>query len=382
MKEDEKKVYFPNLDGIRFLAIALIIVHHIEQIKDIYGLDNAWGYSAIRNLGSVGVTLFFVLSGFLITYLLLYEKKETGKIDVKKFHTRRVLRIFPLYYLVVALGFLVLPLILMVPGFPIEFTSTNFIKTLLLFLLLLPNLAVVLVVYVPFITHLWAIGSLEQFYLLWPTVIEKVKRNLFGVLLFVIAIFVVLRNLPFLLYGHGYTYEPLVTMGYFFTHFRVDCMAIGALGALILFSNDRRFLDILYRTEVQVIVLVVTVLCVVIGLDIRYVSFDVYSLLFIILILNAAANPKTILKLENPSLNYLGRVSYGIYLFHPLAIFMLLEVFNGISTGDGMVSNVLLYILVFTLSIVLAVVSYQFYEQRFLKKKKEYTVINSGDERV
>jgi len=92
------KVYFPNLNGLRFIAASLVIVHHVEQFKEILGYSNYNEFSFIKLIGKLGVMLFFVLSGFLITYLLLVEQKEKGTIAIKSFYMRRLLRIWPLYF--------------------------------------------------------------------------------------------------------------------------------------------------------------------------------------------------------------------------------------------------------------------------------------------
>ena len=98
-------VYFPNLNGLRFIAAFLVILSHLEWIKMTEGMENYASAPFIKNLGSLGVSLFFVLSGFLISYLLLQEKKDTGDISIKNFYVRRILRIWPLYYITVILAF-------------------------------------------------------------------------------------------------------------------------------------------------------------------------------------------------------------------------------------------------------------------------------------
>src|SRR3954471_16382358 len=122
ISKTDKVIYFPNLNGLRFIAALLVIIHHTEQIKDLFGLNSHWKNYHIWILGKLGVTLFFVLSGFLITYLLLTEKKEFNTIFIKNFYIRRILRIWPLYYLVTILSFFVLPHIsfLNIPGVPPE----------------------------------------------------------------------------------------------------------------------------------------------------------------------------------------------------------------------------------------------------------------------
>ena len=103
------KLYFKNLHGFRFFAAALVILSHIELFKKRAGLANLWDTPFFFEAGSAGVDFFFVLSGFLITSLLLKEMDETGKVDLKKFYLRRVLRIWPLYYLVLLLCYFVIP---------------------------------------------------------------------------------------------------------------------------------------------------------------------------------------------------------------------------------------------------------------------------------
>ena len=125
----KKSIHFPNLTGLRFIAALVVLIHHVEQYRSIYGKTNYWNNSTIRLLGEEGVTLFFVLSGFLITYLLLAEKANVGTILIKQFYVRRILRIWPLYFLVVVLGFFILPKLhfLDVPGWT-ENIYDNFSK--------------------------------------------------------------------------------------------------------------------------------------------------------------------------------------------------------------------------------------------------------------
>ena len=103
--------HFKGLDSLRFFAAYLVVIHHAEQIRMTYGLFNLKQYSLFNN-GGLAVTFFFVLSGFLISYLLLKEQFGKGTISVKKFYFRRVLRIWPLYFLLILIGTLLLPYIL------------------------------------------------------------------------------------------------------------------------------------------------------------------------------------------------------------------------------------------------------------------------------
>lgn len=101
------KTYFKGLDGLRAIAAILVILGHVEMIKKIFNYKNVFdgGGSFFLYLGGDAVTFFFVLSGFLITFLLLKERNDKGVIGVKNFYLRRILRIWPVYYLLFICGF-------------------------------------------------------------------------------------------------------------------------------------------------------------------------------------------------------------------------------------------------------------------------------------
>ena len=81
----KNKIYFPGLNGVRFSAVFIVMVDHLELFKSYFNLRSLWPEDYSSHLGSLGVTIFFVLSGYLITYLLLSEKKEFGLISIKNF---------------------------------------------------------------------------------------------------------------------------------------------------------------------------------------------------------------------------------------------------------------------------------------------------------
>jgi peptidoglycan/LPS O-acetylase OafA/YrhL len=111
----EERVYFYCLDELRAIAALLVYFHHAESYKSAEGrfslLDINFFRIFIENLGRNAVIAFFVLSGFLITFLLLTEKQKTGTVNVKAFYIRRILRIWPLYFLIVVIGFVFIPLL-------------------------------------------------------------------------------------------------------------------------------------------------------------------------------------------------------------------------------------------------------------------------------
>src|SRR2546430_13098117 len=189
--KEKAKIYFPGLHGLRFFAALMVVFSHVELIKDYHGYPNLYATNlAVYESGRMGVTLFFVLSGFLISYLLLTEKKVAGTVAVRKFYLRRILRIWPLYYLLVFLPFMILPRIgfFAVPKYS-ALLPVNFRYTLPLYILLLPQVALSIFDPVPFAEPLWSIGVEEQFYLLWPLLLKHVRKFLrFSILLILLAI--------------------------------------------------------------------------------------------------------------------------------------------------------------------------------------------------
>ena len=102
MNSEKQKIFFPNLDGLRFFSFLAVFILHALVTDSLHIRESAW-FRQAKQLAhaDLGVSFFFVLSGFLITYLLLAENKSRGTIDVGAFYIRRVLRIWPLYFLCV-----------------------------------------------------------------------------------------------------------------------------------------------------------------------------------------------------------------------------------------------------------------------------------------
>jgi peptidoglycan/LPS O-acetylase OafA/YrhL len=171
----EERVYFPELDGMRFIAFLLVYLFHGGVPPLVLAqLVSSKAANALRSNGGYGVQLFFILSGYLITTLLLREEVRYGRIALRAFWVRRILRIWPLYYLIVLIGFFVL--------LPAEMTyrSPGYLSTLkthlLPFLLFLGNWSMALISPIPSdaLSVLWSVCVEEQFYLIVPLLIALV----------------------------------------------------------------------------------------------------------------------------------------------------------------------------------------------------------------
>jgi len=356
-----------------------VVVHHIEQYKTTFGytdtFTNVNDHPIVYQAGKLGVALFFVLSGFLITYLLLAERQTAGRIHIGNFYVRRVLRIWPLYFLLVGLSFFVFPHIpaLYIPGVS-EHTYTNFAQKLTLFGLVLPNFALTLYGEMPLCSHAWSIGVEEQFYLIWPWLIGS--RNPRRTLLILLGIALVLGGWFFWLrYGPGSTAPQagttMLLITDFLAHFRIGCMAIGGVGAYLVFSNHP-VLRLLYRPSVQWVVYTVLGAMLISGLRIPGLNYEGYAVFFVFLLMNLAHNPNSVVDLENRLCTFMGKISYGLYMYHPFAIVLSLYVvrqFLPYSPGF----SIALYVLSYALTTLLAWLSYEYFEKQFLKLKDRFS---------
>lgn len=203
---EHQKVYYPGLDALRGIAILLVIVYH---------------YFYFFRIGWIGVDLFFVLSGFLITTILL--KTRYKERYFKNFFLRRILRIFPVYFLALITFYLLAPIVFSQkqPGSVYAYYHDNQIwfwtfTQNWLFIKGQPPAA--------FLQHFWSVAIEEQFYLVWPFIIYSI-RNLFLLKYVLAALFFFALIARFILWFH-----PVGNEAFFYNTFaRMDSLAAGAL---------------------------------------------------------------------------------------------------------------------------------------------------------
>src|SRR5829696_2370093 len=164
-------VYLPGLNALRAIAALAVVITHITFELGTFNLDPSI-FGTFKNglprgldLAGFGVSIFFAISGFLITFLLQNEK-EVQPINIKNFYLRRILRIWPLYYLYLVIAVLTITIL----GYDLE------IRSLLLYVFFAANIPYILNIPLKFLSHYWSIGVEEQFYLFWPWVNKKINR--------------------------------------------------------------------------------------------------------------------------------------------------------------------------------------------------------------
>jgi peptidoglycan/LPS O-acetylase OafA/YrhL len=338
--------HMPALDGLRGIAVLLVLAHAFDLVSSPVSLD------AVLGVGWIGVQLFFVLSGFLITGILL-DTRDSPRY-YKNFYTRRTLRIFPLYYMVLIVAFIIIPLDADPPAghgshqFWLWTYTNNFAA--------------------PFgkeehaFPHFWSLAVEEQFYLVWPFIVKAVGRR--GVT--IIAPLAVIVAIGARIYAREHFGQQAA---YMFTPCRMDALALGALAAAMVRMPATVF-DKLAPIWLRIGGAAIVVIGLLAGkLDrtggpMQLYGYTVIALGFALVLVGALDGSRI---LASKPLRRVGMYSYAMYVFHvPLHLFVGLPIVG----ADPSLPIALVYIVAMTaVTFGAAAVSYHFYERRFLLLK-------------
>lgn len=381
MSEREGASRLPALDGIRGLAILFVALFHFTALV---GPDtDRWvdeAFLKVTLAGWVGVDLFFVLSGFLITGIL-FDAKSVATNYFRNFYARRTLRIFPAYYGFLLLLALVLPLVQ-----PMEDVATGAVRDKLVWYatyLTNVNLGGNPLVHGDFFltSHLWSLAVEEQFYVVWPAVVFVFgRRPLMAICVLVIACALALRTGLELAGTDAYVIHEI-------TPARMDTLAVGALIALAV--RDRRDLDRLRAVAWPVAAIASAALLAIFFSRDRFSPFDGWvqtagytSLAFVFgafLLAGFESGPRTALRtvLSVRPLMFLGKYSYALYLVHwPAASLLARRTdffdFVPLAAGSGLLREAAFIAAAGALSITVAWLSWQLWESQFLKLKTRF----------
>jgi len=371
-KPSSRSFYRPELDALRFAAfLGVFLYHAMPHDASAYeptGSFAPW-IAAIFRSGSFGVDLFFALSAYLITTLLLREKEIRGSLDVKSFYLRRILRIWPLYF-----SFVVFAIFLKWLGFQSQSLTAPYIVG---YAALAGNW-----VYVAYgLPHsaaipLWSVSIEEQFYLLWPLAVRRCSRQMMAWTACVLLIAGTGCTAALMLWTNrtlpGYALE-------YNTFARLDPIALGILLAL-LFAYGTPSLSPIQRSGLFSLGAAAWIIVS------RYCEFNVHSpakvldnlvgrpaiALATIAILVATLGARGFL--VNRATLYLGKISYGLYVIHAFALLVAVKLL-----GHHRVpfASVVVAVAGLFFTIVLAALSYRWLEAPFLSLKEHFTHVES-----
>jgi len=359
--------YIKPIDGLRALSIILVIFFHSNLFVGYW--DNHSVAFNVLNSFDAGVSFFFLISGFLITGILVDTKQVDG--FFKKFYARRFLRIFPLYYLILIFAFLVVP----------QFEHPRLEKWSNVesswYWLFLSNYYIALKGQFQhgLVDLSWSLSIEEQFYMLWPLVVFYLKpRNIFRVSIFCILFSLSLRVL---LKVNGVGDLAI----HVFTFTRLDGLCLGAILAL----GYRKMVKLPDLSKVPYLIGVIPLIIHYI-LILRTDSFSLFlrgtlsytlvAFFFAFIFMKVISSEKTIF--NNPLLIMIGKYSYGIYLTHyPIASFLKPVVSSILESNYSTLGVIYLLQLAYSSAVLVISLAVSFcifhaYEKHFLKLKKYF----------
>lgn len=373
-----KRIYFENLDGLRFICFALIFFHHSFTTNYDYIIDDPVYHFVTRevfNNGNLGVNFFFVLSGFLITFLLIREKLDHGKIHILQFWVRRILRIWPVYFFCVFFGFVLFPYFKSLFGQAGAETANpiNYITFLSNFDIInngLPDASVLGI--------LWSVAIEEQFYLVWPLLLFLFPIRHYWIPFSV----VIISSVVFRIYHDEYYLREYHTF---------SCMgdlALGAFGAWLVATRSSVISFVKSWSKGTIALIWLSLILYLIFRDeyispiypIRMVERIIFGLIALFIIYEQNYSENSLFKFTNwKRISYLGRISYGLYSYHFIAILIVVTFTSMIKFNTQLWQVIILEtILSFVLAVVIASLSYKYFEKPFLKLKNRFTFVTSG----
>ena len=347
----------PSLDGLRGVAVMLVVFYHFGLELGFYPLP-----------GYLGVMMFFVLSGFLITWLLLKESASTGDISLKQFYIRRSLRIFPAFY-----GYWIFTVGLrLVSHHPIPWgyaLAAFFYVSDYYCALVSPGQT--------FMMQTWSLGIEEQFYLLWPFIFWKGRDNLYKLSIFLgVVILGVWIYRPILRYGFGASVEYLQ---YAFDS-RLDALFVGCLLAIQLRQRKLNKLIKVVCFNPAAPLIPIAILGVSVYLSDSFganygqiIGFPIEELAVAVLLIQliALTDYAPWAYLNSSPARFFGRISYSLYLYHALSFHYLPNPVRGIIERSSTPVKVCVGL---ALSTGLACISYYCVERVFLKLKQKHEI--------
>jgi peptidoglycan/LPS O-acetylase OafA/YrhL len=369
-----KKLHFHSFDAFRFFAFLKVFLLHAPLVMAASNPEwISWAKEYITYGGGIGVSFFFVLSGFLITYILTFDKIHQGNISPKRFFIRRAFRIWPLFYLMVIIAMIIPPDFAEHIGFYMNgggyepdwrysFTFTE-------------NIHMIMQDNVPKTTPLsvfWSLCIEEQFYILWMIVFFFVKRRWIPVFLITSILFAIGWRVaePYIYQNDRVTWHGLFS--------NLDYFAVSGLLGFYVATSYEKVAAFVSKIPLWVrwsyvigVVLMIIFLAKIFEHDIyilKVLYYTITALVFTGLLLVFVPQDSKIRFSDKNVFTKLGKISYGLYVYHIIWIHVVYKFYRDYSIEVDNIRNYLLFLMItFSLTVVTSYLSYKFFEMPILR---------------
>ena len=337
----------------------------------------SWAKEYVTYGGGIGVSFFFVLSGFLITYILTFDKINEGNISPKRFFIRRAFRIWPLFYLMVLIALFIPADFAQHIGF--HMNGGGYDPDWRYSLTFTENLHMIVQDNVPKNTPLsffWSLCIEEHFYILWMAVFFFVKRKWIPTFLISTVVFAISWRVmePFIYQNDRVTWHGLFS--------NLDYFAVSGLLGFYVASNYQKVADFVNRIPLWVrriyvcgVVLMIIFLAKIFEHDIYLLKIFYYTitaLVFTGLLLVFVPQDSKLRFSEKNVFTKLGKISYGLYVYHIIWIHLVYKFYRDYSIEVDTGRNYLLFLMItFSLTVVTSYLSYKFFELPILKLREK-----------
>jgi peptidoglycan/LPS O-acetylase OafA/YrhL len=401
MSEKKSFRYVPELDGIRGIFCWPVVIAHTPLM--LAKLPVAWEM----------MQLFYILSGYLITSILLHEKDQPLKVYLKNFYIRRVLKIFPLYFLYIFLVWLLVYATRNVEAMEFSGMAEEFRRFSINLFTFTYNFREIIIIIsgeearvAPIFSHLWSISLEEQFYLVLPFVVYFLDREQLKKLM--IAVIIITPVLKFAAFEWLSTYTDNkgdIALAIFHNSvLQADAFAWGILMAILPFSKIKRpgtWGLLLFIVSIAIIKYDGWFICKeqigkdpfvylfkpeLLGYNYQFLyAFSLINASFFLMVLSVVSGKSQLKILSHPWAVFMGKVSYGIYVYHFGLVFIVLVpiilVINAISPGlykillnpfPGLPAQWLIFVVYAAAVVFISHISFELFEKPFLKLKNKF----------
>ncbi len=362
--EKQKNFYIPELDGLRFFAFLLIFFHNADPV-----LSNSF-LRKVSEYGWIGVDLFFCLSAYLITRLLVIEYQSTNQINIKHFYIRRILRIWPLYYFYIFIG--------LIYAYLVPHTLEKVFLNLFSLLTFSYNFAYFFLFPIPIVIfiHLWSISYEIQYYTISPWIVNKLMKISTTAKWFVLISILFFSNVIRAIFIYNKIVHPVI---YFLPLTHLDSIITGIIlgtGILDKFISQTNGYKILIAGLALIFCVFQLPNNQIIGWHLP-ITYFLSACGMLLIIMSTLVPTKSATNIFSSRIFvFLGRISYGLYIFHFLGLSLTVQIFIKYFkiAYNNFDENFLSFIsLAFLITLAFSFLSYRLIELPFLKLKNNFS---------